>query len=203
MNIADLYLWTEIRMLTLWRGRFPRLCSVKFFVAWLKLLRARFSTSDVRWKVQNKMGLQVCEQPRAFLCKSGWARHSGTQPLEGESAPCLKLQRGRQSNSVAFHLQGFMCVSALQQEIRTHRPVQTDRFRQRCRHTQSATSYNISISISTDKTNSFLKKTFFLEVAQKTRYLGLPYNSLQFPPSQVCCKRNLYPLMVEIYNNKK
>lgn len=155
MNIADLYLWTEIRMLTLWRGRFLRLRSVKFCVAWLKLLRARFSTSDVRWKVQNKMGLQVCEQPRAFLCKSGWARHSGTQPLEGESAPCLKLQRGRQSNSVAFHLQGFMCVSALQQEMRTHRPVQTDRFRQRRRHTQSATSYNISINISTDKTNSF------------------------------------------------
>lgn len=156
MNIADLYLWTEIRMLTLWRGRFLRLRSVKFCVAWLKLLRARFSTSDVRWKVQNKMGLQVCEQPRAFLCKSGWARHSGTQPLEGESAPCLKLQRGRQSNSVAFHLQGFMCVSALQQEMRTHR--QTDLDKDADTHKVQPLTTSASTSARTKQINFF----FFL-----------------------------------------
>lgn len=39
-----------------------------FLLHGLKTAAGTFSTSDIRWKVQNKTGLQVCEQPAAFLC---------------------------------------------------------------------------------------------------------------------------------------
>lgn len=82
------------------------------------------------------MGLQVCEQPRAFLCSQaeqgawGPSRSKGRVPLAWRS--CCKEWL---SNSLAFHLRGFMCVSAPLQDIWTHRPVQTDRYRHRCTHT--------------------------------------------------------------------
>lgn len=134
---------------TTWRGFFSSdfsivqctLCfSVKFCAAWWKLLRAHFlqQTSDERFRTRracrsvSSLGLSCAVR----LSKGTWGP---CRPFPGAAA------KGWRSNSLAFHLRGFMCVSALLQDTWTQRPVHTDRYRHRCTHTVQPTLPAISV----------------------------------------------------------
>lgn len=83
------------------------------------------------------MGLQVCEQPAAFLCSLAELGAWGAGCLKERVPLAWSCCKGWQSNSLAPNL------SVLLQDIWTQRPVQTDRYRNENMHTsevQSASS---------------------------------------------------------------
>lgn len=139
MEIADLYLWTVVRLLGRLSsdGRFAR-CQIFLRMsksAWGKLcffFLSFFETSDVRWKVQNKSGLQVCVQPRAFLCtQAEWcSQRAGRWQRESAPAACSCKQQHAGLLPLLENIRSMcVCVLALQEESVAFKPMQTDRNR--------------------------------------------------------------------------
>lgn len=119
---------------SLWRG----FCSsVKFCAAWFKKCSGQifYSRPQMKGLEQDRpAGLWAAQ---GFSLQLGWARHLGTQLLEGESASCLELLQ-RVAEWLAGHSSAglhIICLEAPLQDIWTHQPLQIDRNKQM--HTQT------------------------------------------------------------------